>query len=111
MKKYIKKMLEYRNIEEELNFILSTVEKELDQVYNEKETLKIIEKDILKTEITELPKKKIFTLNQIKSDLTQIENLNESLKYLRFYESISQIQNEKEWIIKLDLINKSVSID
>ncbi len=101
-------MLDYRNIEEELDLILSTTEKELDQVYKEKETLKEIEKDILKTGSTYL-KNETLNLSQIKKDLTQIENLNENMKYLKFYESLNQIENEKAYLKKLDLINKIVS--
>lgn len=102
-------MLDYKNIEEELDLILATVEKDLDQVNKEKESLKIIEKDIL--EINDESLKNIsYSLKDIKEDLSNVENLNKNLKYIEFYQALNKIESEKDYLNKLDLINKIVRL-
>ncbi len=103
-------MLEYKHIEEELDFFLSAVERGLEEVNKEKEILKIIEGKILKTEDnnSEL-KNKSISFKESKANLTQIENIDVNLKYFKFYEALNQIENEKQYLKKLDLINDIVS--
>jgi len=100
-------MLDYKNIEDELDNLLFTTEKNLDNLNSEIENIKIIEKDLTNINIDNTTINPL-TLSELKNDLNQIDEINENLKYLNYYQALFQIEDEKKYYNKLDLINKLV---
>lgn len=100
-------MLEYKNIEDELDSLLFTTEKDLDKINTEIENIKIIEKDLLNINHENKIKNPLI-LSELKNNLNQREEIYENLKYLKYYQALFKLEEEKKYYTKLDIINKLV---
>ena len=84
-------MLDYKNIEDDLEIYLNSIEKEINIINENKENLIIIQNELNINKINI----KTLNLQEFRMEIENYRNLNENIEYLEFYQSLIKLDDKK----------------